>query len=88
MEIRLSPQASTPFGRVQPGDLFSGKMFAQFSEKAKITFIADVTKLCEKDDNASWRRMKAIVKQACGGKKKETDFGQKPALTRWDFTRI
>lgn len=88
MEIRLSLTSGKSFGMVQPGSLLSGKVFDGLSETAKTTFITDVRKLCEKDDAASWRRMKAIVKQACGGKKKETDFGQKPPLTRWEFFRV
>lgn len=87
MEIRLSPDATAAFGMVQRSQLLSGRYFGSMSEKGKSTFLDEVTKLCQKNDNASWRRMKAIVKQACGGKKKETDFGQKPALTKWEFFR-
>jgi hypothetical protein len=40
--------------------------------------------LAKEDSIASWKRLKVIIKQACGGKKKDTDFNQRPALTRWD----
>jgi hypothetical protein len=87
MEVRLSPQTLT-FANVLPGNLLSGRFFAGFSEKAKTTFIDDIIKITQKDDTSSWRRMKALVKQACGGKKKETDFEQKPPLTKWEFFRV
>jgi hypothetical protein len=88
MEIRLANVTVPAFPNLKPGQLLSGRSFEGISEKAKMSFVTDVMALCEKDDLASWRRMKAIVKQACGGKKKETDFSQKPAFTKWDFFRV
>lgn len=86
MEVKLSQTSS--FANVLPGNLLSGKFFAGFSEKAKVSLIDDIVKISQKDDSSSWRRMKALIKQACGGKKKETDFGQKPPLTKWEFLRV
>jgi hypothetical protein len=88
MEIRMSPLNFVAFPSLKPGQLLSGRIFEGISEKAKISFVTDVMTVCQKDDLASWRRMKAIVKQACGGKKKETDFSQKPSFTKWEFFRI
>ena len=64
--------------------LLSGKFFERMSDAAKTNFLDQARALSEEDTTASWRRLKTLIKQACGGKKKDTDFNQKPALTRWD----
>jgi hypothetical protein len=86
MEVRLSP-AVEGFGGVQAAQLLSGRYFQNMTAKAKTEFLQQATQLCEKDDVASWRRMKVLIKQACGGKKKDTDFKEKPSYTRWEFCR-
>jgi hypothetical protein len=89
MDVRLS--SSPPgcrFGSVEAGQLLSGRYFEGMSDTTKNDFVNQAAALAEQDDTAAWKRLKVIIKQACGGKKKDTDFGQKPSLTRWDFTRL
>jgi len=85
MEVRLG---SREYGGVGPGKLLSGRFFESLSETAKTTFINQSRELCKKGGMASWRRLKVLIKQACGGKKKDTEFNQKPSATRWEFERV
>jgi hypothetical protein len=57
------------------------------SRKAKSMFLDEVKRLSQQGDAASWRRMKVLIKQACGGKK-DAEYNQKPAMTKWQFERI
>jgi hypothetical protein len=82
LELRIMAQRS--FGGVPPGRLLSGRFFETLSAKAKNKFLDDSVALAQTNTLASWRRLKSLIKQACGGKKKDTDYRQKPALTRWD----
>lgn len=68
MEVRLSVDVQH-FGSVKSGQLLSGKFFYRMLPNAKTEFLRKTTQLCEADDAASWRRMKVLVKQVCGGKK-------------------
>lgn len=87
MELRLSSRVSH-FGGVLTGKLLSGHCFEKLNDKAKLDFLNQATELAAKDDATSWRRMKVLIKQVSGGKKKDTDFRQKPSLTRWEFVRL
>ena len=87
LSVRLSPGQHGLHG-VSAGGLLAGKVFESLSQHVIDQFIRDASEIARKDDANSWRRMKVLVKQVCGGKKKESDFGQKPALTCWDFERI
>ena len=58
------------------------------NEKSKSTFVAQTVEIARADNIAAWRRLKGLIKQACGGKKKDTDFKQRPAVTKWEFDRI
>lgn len=84
MELRLQTSVER-FGGVMSGQLLSGGSFETMTDTAKATFITQLVDLSRKDNHASWRRLKAVVKQACGGKKKEADFNQKPSPTKWDY---
>jgi hypothetical protein len=84
MDLRLQT-AVDRFGGVRSGQLMSGGSFETMTDTVKATFIAQTVELSRKDNHASWRRLKAVVKQACGGKKKEADFNQKPSPTKWDY---
>lgn len=84
MEVRLGQN----FGGVKAGELLSGRFFHNMSAKSKDEFINQAVELCRKDNPASWKQLKGLIKQVCGGKKKDTDFKQKPALTRWEFVRL
>lgn len=89
MELRLSrSETGQGFGGVAAGQLLSGRFFENMSDNAKVTFIGEAKQLSKKGGDASWRRLKGLIKQACGGKKKETDFNQKPSPTRWEFERV
>lgn len=81
IHIRLGNQN---FGGVQASQLLGGKYFQSMGEKSKHTFISQATELATKDDPNGWRQLKALIKKVCGGKKKDTDFRQKPAYKRWD----
>lgn len=72
------------FGSVEGGSLLSGRFFEKMNDKAKLSFIQQAKDHAKSDTTASWRRLKTLIKQACGGKKKDTDFKQRPALTTWD----
>jgi hypothetical protein len=82
MNVRLLSDKT--FGSVEGGSLLSGRFFEKMNDKAKLTFIGQSKECSKSNTTASWRRLKTLIKQACGGKKKETDFKQRPALTAWD----
>ncbi len=82
MTIRLAENRR--FGSVQGGSLLSGRFFERMNDKAKVNFVEQAKDHAKSDTTASWRRLKTLIKQACGGKKKDTDFKQRPALTSWD----
>jgi hypothetical protein len=86
MQVPNSPNTSCCLA-VQPGQLLAGIYFENMSEKAKSMFLEDIKRLSQQGDAASWRRMKVLIKQACGGKK-EAEYNQKPAMTKWQFERI
>lgn len=83
MNVRLIQNQR--FGSVEGGSLLCGsKHFEKMSGETKRSFI-DQAKQCASSDTAtSWRRLKTLIKQTCGGKKKDTDFKQRPTLTSWD----
>ncbi len=66
------------------GDLISGRYFQSMGEKAKSAFVVQAMDIAKANTPASWKQMKSLIKQACGGKKKETDFRQRPGLTKLD----
>jgi hypothetical protein len=82
MQVRLRPDHHC--GSVNGGDLLSGKFFDRMGEKSKILFLEQAKENVQVNNIAAWKRLKVLIKQACGGKKKDTDFKQRPALTRWD----
>jgi hypothetical protein len=90
MEIRLSNvqnqrQHQQFIVGVIPGQLFSGRFFENMPTTAKDSFLQQTVELAH---TSNWKKLKQSIKAACGGKKKETDFQQKPAFTKWDFDRI
>ena len=87
MEVRLPSGNGARFGGVEPGSLLSGRYFEGLNVGTRDKFIADVYSLASKDDASSWKRMKVLIKQICGGKKKD-NRQQKPSPTRWDFDRL
>jgi hypothetical protein len=87
MELRLS-HASTGFAGVAPGQLLSGRFFESMSATSKDAFVAEAKQLAKAGGIASWRRLKGLIKAACGGKKKDTHFKQKPSPYKWEFDRV
>lgn len=85
MEVKASAHG---FGSVRPGERLSGPLFDSTTEKSKETFLKQAMELFRQDDLAAWRRVKVLVKQITGGKKKDSDFSQKPSPTNWTFERI
>ena len=83
--IHVRLHGNRPFGGVQPGSQLSG---INMNETAKSLFVAQAVEIATSDNVAGWRRLKGLIKQACGGKKKDSDFKQRPALTRWEFDRV
>merc|ERR1719273_2593684 len=71
MNIRLLENQR--FGSVQGGSLLSGRFFERMNDRTKQNFINQAKDLAKEDTTASWRRLKVLIKQACGGKKKDTD---------------
>jgi len=76
------------FGGVQKGHLLAGRFFEVMSPAAKDDLAKQCAELASQNDTSGWRRMKQVIKQACGGKKKDLEFRQKPSLTKWDFVRV
>jgi hypothetical protein len=88
MEIRFPSNATTRVGGLQPGKLLSGRHFESLGQQNKEKLIQDAVSLANTNDTASWRRLKVLIKAACGGKKKDAGFQLKPSPTRWDFDRL
>jgi hypothetical protein len=90
MEIRLYTTNESTYccGGLTSGSRLSGRCFDSLSNQSKLAFINEAKQLAYSGGGADWRRLKGLIKQACGGKKKDTDFNQKPSPTRWDFNRI
>mmetsp|Transcript_9935 Transcript_9935/g.27502 ORF Transcript_9935/g.27502 Transcript_9935/m.27502 type:complete len:537 (-) Transcript_9935:3388-4998(-) len=88
MEIRLPLTSQATVGGVAPGDLYSGHIFESVCEATCAEFRQEAVELARMDTHGSWKRLKHITKGICGGKKKDTDFGQKPPFTRWEYERI
>lgn len=89
LRLGMEVRTTLSFGRIQPGALLSGHFFEDMSSHVKGQFFKEVKDICNKhEQTASWRRLKTIVKQVCGGKKKDADFKQKPPPTKWDFQRV
>jgi hypothetical protein len=87
MHVRLSASSPKKFGGLDRNHLVSGRFFENMSDKTKETFVAQAVEIARQNNGASWRRLKAVIKQACGGKKKDTDFKQRPTLTKWEMDR-
>lgn len=84
MSIKVRLVGNQHFGGVQVSSLLSGRFFETMSDKAKRTFLTQAVQHAKLDSGHGWRQLKALIKQACGGKKKDTDFNQKPGFTKYD----
>jgi len=84
MSINVRLVENQTFGGVQASCLLSGRFFESMSDKARETFVSQAVIYAKSDTASSWRQLKSLIKKECGGKKKDTDFKQKPAFTKWD----
>lgn len=80
--------ATEQLGAVAPGYPIAGPLFRTMPERMKDSFIEEALTVLNRNDANKWREIKAMVKRLCGGKKKETDYGQKPQYTKWEFDRV
>ncbi|KAL9179854.1 hypothetical protein ACHAXT_007824 [Thalassiosira profunda] len=77
-------KASAPFGGVRAGELLAGR-YLDCSSHHLTTFLSKSKDVCTKGD---WRRLKVVLKAACGGKKKDAGFNLKPQYTSWECDRL
>ena len=87
MAVRLPLKNNSRLGGVGPGDLLSGRYFVGLNSGTRDKFLSDIHDLALKDNASSWKRAKVLIKQICGGKKKD-NRQQKPTRTNWDFDRL
>jgi hypothetical protein len=84
MSIHIRLVGSQQFGGVQASALLGGRYFETLGDRAKHKFVTEAMEFAKMDTATGWRQLKALIKQACGGKKKDTDFNQKPTYTKWE----
>jgi hypothetical protein len=84
MSINVRLPVDQAFGGVHASSLLSGRFFETMGDKARHKFLTQAVEHAKRDSLSGWRHLKALIKQACGGKKKDTDFKQKPTFTKWD----
>mgnify|MGYP005850680267 CR=1 FL=1 len=72
MRVRL-PHGTPQYGSVGEGQLLSGRYFDGISDQFHQSFLASVADICQADNTAGWKKLKQVIKAACGGKNKETD---------------
>jgi len=76
--------ASAPFGAINSGELLAGR-YLDVSNVHIESFLRQSKEVCVK---GNWKKLKVILKAACGGKKKDSGFNLKPQLTSWEFERL
>lgn len=88
LRASVDMKTTEQLGDVALGKPIAGPLFHTMPEKIKDSFSAEACMVLHRNSANKWREIKAIVKRLCGGKKKETDYGQKPHYTKWDFDRV
>ena len=76
------------YGGVNAGEKMAGPFIETLSDSSKKKLVVQSEESALKNDTEGWRRMKVLVKQLCGGKKKTTSFTLKPAYSTWDCDRL
>lgn len=66
----------------------AGYYFDTMKLQGKEEFMKRAQEILESNSNDRWRKLKVLVKSACGGKKKASDFNLKPQYTNWDCDRL
>jgi hypothetical protein len=87
MNVRLASGSPTT-GTVGPGSLIAGRMFETMREPLREDFLKKAVEIADQDSVDGWRRFKALLKQASGGKKKASGFNLKPSPTSWECDRL
>jgi hypothetical protein len=88
LRASMETTAATQLGAVAMGQPIAGPLFATMNAKTKDEFAVEALLVLNRTDGSQWRMLKAMIKRICGGKKKETDYGQKPPYTKWEFERV
>lgn len=89
LQLAMEIQSLTSFGSVVAGSRLAGPVLDGTTTAGKQAFLQEAVELAKQDNNASWKRMKVILKKISGGKKIGTDFAQKASPTKWDeFDRL
>lgn len=87
MQVKLS-NAGPAVGGAKPGSILAGRFFETMKESNRQDFIRRAVEIATNDTTESWRRFKALLKQASGGKKKATGCSRRPSPTSWDCARL
>mmetsp|Transcript_26 Transcript_26/g.39 ORF Transcript_26/g.39 Transcript_26/m.39 type:complete len:648 (+) Transcript_26:35-1978(+) len=86
-DLKLSD--SCTFGCIQPGKKLAGYYFDHLKPKIRDDFTAKTREICNAAiDGAKWRKLKVVIKAACGGKKNASGFSLKPGFTNWECDRV
>jgi hypothetical protein len=86
-QVRLAPGGPT-MGGVHSGTILAGRFFETMKEATRQDFIKKTIAIAAEDSSEGWKRFKALLKQASGGKKKASGFSLKPSPTSWDCDRL
>jgi hypothetical protein len=70
--------------RDEASALLGGRLFETMGDRAKRKFVTEAMGFAKMDTPSGWRQLKALIKKAFGGKKRDTDFNQKPTYTKWE----
>lgn len=62
------------------------KFLKQTNQTASATFTSNKNNSNKEDEE--WRRFKTLIKNTCGGKKKETSYNLKPSYSLWECDRV
>lgn len=87
MNVRLAAGSPTT-GGVGPGSLIAGRIFETMREPLREDFLRKAVEIADQDSVDGWRRLKTLLKQASGGKKKASGFNLKPSPTSWECDRL
>ena len=79
---------STMLLTFESGTKLAGKYFERISDHSAAQFLEQAQESARRNDSEGWRRFKGAVKNICGGKKKDSGYNLKPALTSWECSRI
>jgi hypothetical protein len=77
-QVKLASHSSM-FHTLKKGDKLAGHI-------VQTNLIQQLRSILKSDSD--WRLLKGHIKSACGGKKKATNFANKPTVTMWQFDRV